>query len=430
MMLEKVLSAIQKYGMFDNEKDVTVALSGGADSCALLYCLFELKSVLNINIYAAHLNHCLRGDEALRDEEFVTELCRRLNVPLFKERIDVKKIASQSKQSTELAARQVRYDFFNRVSKGKTALAHNADDNLETVIFNLARGTAIQGLCGIPPVRDNFVRPLLFCTRREIEEYCSEKNIDYVTDSTNLCDDYTRNKIRHKIMPVLREINGDASFAAQRMCEALRTDNEYLNKTAEVVFKNVFTDGGLLCEKLKTADKALVIRVIKKYCRVIPEYECDNLHLLKIYDMVLSGKGAVTLTKGVQARIDNGLLTVQCGKKTTETVYNTVLFKEKLENVNTLLLKDTADCDKIVGEVKIRTRMPGDKICPAGRGVTKTLKKLFNEMKIEETERKNIPVAADNNGIIWVYGVGVAQRVKTDGKTDAVIVFKTEKQAI
>ena len=161
-MLKKVLAAIEDYDMLAQAGSVTVAISGGADSVALLHCLLELKNELSLEVCAAHLNHMLRGDESLRDEKFVKDLCQKLNVKLFLERIDVAKEAKVSGESIELAARRVRYDFLSRVSKGVIATAHTASDSFETMLFNLSRGTDIIGLCGIPPKRDTLIRPLIY----------------------------------------------------------------------------------------------------------------------------------------------------------------------------------------------------------------------------------------------------------------------------
>ena len=201
-MLKKVLAAIEDYGMLGKGSTVTVALSGGADSVALLYCLLELKEQFSLNIRAAHLNHNLRGDESLRDANFVADLCKKLNVDLSLKSADVSSVAKETGESIELAARRVRYDFLNEVSGGIIATAHTASDSFETMLFNLSRGTAIKGLSGIPPKRDNLIRPLIYCTRADVEEYCKQNNISFVTDSSNLSDDYTRNKIRHNVVPV------------------------------------------------------------------------------------------------------------------------------------------------------------------------------------------------------------------------------------
>ena len=189
MIENSVLSAIEQFSLLDASKNITVALSGGADSVALIYALYRLREKLGITLSAAHLNHMIRGEEALRDEEFVKKLCKKYEIPLFCERTDVPAFAKIQGLSLETAAREVRYGFLERVNCGVIATAHTASDNLETVLFNLSRGTALKGLCGIPPKRGIFIRPLILASRSEIEDYCKKNNLDFVTDSTNLSDD-------------------------------------------------------------------------------------------------------------------------------------------------------------------------------------------------------------------------------------------------
>ena len=201
-MKSQVLKAIERFSLLDN-RNITVALSGGADSMALLSVLLEIKGEFSLNITAAHFNHRIRGAEADRDEAFVKEYCEKKGVELFLGSGDVPSYAKEQGLSLELAARELRYEFLKSVSKGNVATAHTASDNAETVIFNLTRGSGAEGLCGIPPKRDIFIRPLILATREQIEEYCKENDIPFVNDSTNFCDDYTRNKIRHNVIPVL-----------------------------------------------------------------------------------------------------------------------------------------------------------------------------------------------------------------------------------
>ena len=207
-MLCQILDTAKKYSMTETGDEVIAALSGGADSVCLLLALNELKETLGIKLSAIHVNHCLRGNESDRDEQFCRDLCGRLRIPLICGRFNVKEEAENRKISTELAARDIRYRFFQENSSGKKiATAHTANDNAETVIFNLARGTGTKGIAGIPPVRGNIIRPLINVTRSQIENYLKEKNQEYVTDSTNLTDDYTRNIIRHIVIPVIEQIN-------------------------------------------------------------------------------------------------------------------------------------------------------------------------------------------------------------------------------
>ncbi|MGN0688267.1 MAG: tRNA lysidine(34) synthetase TilS, partial [Oscillospiraceae bacterium] len=221
---EKVKKALSDYNMTAMGDAVVIALSGGADSVSLLYALNSLSDELGITVSACHVNHGLRGEEADSDMHFCERLCERLGVELVVLKTDVRGV-QRKHESIEEAARRVRYEFFAEVSKGKLlATAHNSNDSAETVLLNMMRGTGLKGLCGIPPVRGNIIRPLIYCTRQDVEDYCAENSLAYVTDKTNLCDDYTRNKVRHIILPEIMKINSGFLETASRMENTLRAD--------------------------------------------------------------------------------------------------------------------------------------------------------------------------------------------------------------
>lgn len=206
-LVEQTAQTIAQYEMLEPEQRVLVALSGGADSVALLLVLREL----GYPVYVYHLNHCLRGEESERDAEFVHSLCTKLHVSCTIEREDVQGYAQQLGESIETAARRLRYERLRRCAQEqgieRIATAHTADDNLETMLFHLARGTGAKGMTGIPPVRGNLIRPIFRAVRTEIEVYLETVGQTFVTDSSNLTLDYTRNRIRHAVVPVLRQIN-------------------------------------------------------------------------------------------------------------------------------------------------------------------------------------------------------------------------------
>ena len=435
-MEKSVLKAIERFSLLENTKEVTVALSGGADSMSLLYAFFNLKERLGISLSAAHLNHMIRGEEALRDEEFVKKQCKSLKVPLFCERIDVPAYAKEHKMSTELAAREVRYDFLSRVSRGAVATAHTASDNLETLLFNLTRGSALKGLCGIPPKRGIFIRPLILCTRAEVEEYCEKNGIRYVTDSTNLSDEYTRNKIRHNVIPVLKQINPSAEKAAVRTAAELSEDNLFLEKCADKYLSDNISGGGLDVSELPEAPIAK--RAIKRFAEMTDtELTLDNMHILEIYK-ICGGGGRTGLPLGYSAEVkDNKLfITNRSGKNSSNFKFD-VHIERRIndlftngEKINNLLLNNSLDCDKIIGKSVTRTRLPGDSIRLAGRGCTKSLKKLMNELSIPPELRDSLPVIADEAGVIWIYGIGVAQRCAVTKNSAEVLIIKAFKHKI
>ena len=425
MIEKKVLEAIKDYNMFKKSREVTVALSGGADSVCLLHILNSLKDKLNIELAAAHLNHLIRGEEALRDEVFVKTFCQKLGVKLFCEQIDVPGYAEENGISTELAAREVRYGFLNRVSGGLIATAHNSGDNLETVLFNLTRGTALKGLAGIPPVRDNIIRPLIYCSRQEIEDYCATNGLSFVTDSTNLSDDYTRNKIRHNIIPLLRELNGSVETAVLRMGKTLSEDNDFIESIAESEFySRQNADGSLSLKDFADLHISVALRVIKLYAISSGACEITNTHLKQVYHICLSG-GEAQLHK-CAFLAESGRLYKKENSLKEKKFSVEILPAEKgkfinLQKINNLLLKNYIDCDKIVGKLVVRTRKSGDSIKLKNKNGTKTLTKLYNEYKIPAELREVLPVLCDDNGVVWIYKIGVADRVAADTNSKNIL---------
>lgn len=432
-----VLEAVKRFSLLENGvTTVTVALSGGADSMALLYVLLSLKEELGITVKAAHLNHMIRGEEALRDEEFVKEQCKKLGVELFCERADVPAFAKKRGISTELAARELRYEFLERINEGVIATAHTASDNLETVLFNLARGSALDGLCGIPPKRGVFIRPIILCTRADIEEYCKENGIPFVTDSTNLSDEYTRNKIRHKIVPLFKELNPSAERSVSRTSGLLREDADFLNSCADSFLAENVSGGALCIGGLKNLPPAVAKRVIKKYIETQrEEITLENIHIEEVFGAI-SKKCRISLPKGYSALISGDRLTLCQNGESTQKTENYIVnmtecdntFFKSTKKINNLFLNNLLDCDKIMGKSVVRTRQSGDSIRLKNRGCTKTLNRLFSENRIPAEERDFIPVIADDKGVIWVYGIGAAQRCAADESARRVLVIEAKRE--
>lgn len=421
--MSSVISAIKNFPFKENEKHITVALSGGADSMALLTCLNMLKEELGISLSAVHLNHSLRGSESDRDEAFVKEQCLVLGIPLICRKEDVKAYAKKENLSTELAARRVRYAFFSEVCQGAVATAHNSDDNLETVIYRLTRSTGLSGLCGIPARRGIFIRPLLSCSREEIEDFCREYNVPFVTDSTNLTDEYTRNKIRHNILPVLKEINPSVLESFAKTASLLEQDRDFIQSVCETEYKNR-TEGKKLnvvgFEKLPTAVSSRVVALfLEDFFEDSGYYSING-----VLDIISKGQGRFQLPGGKMITVKNGLLYFE----ETEDLpcFETKIIKEPVGNIkengkiHNLLLKNSIDCDKIVGKLTLRTRLPGDTITFSHRKVSKPLRKWMNEEGIEEHIRDVLPVIADDMGVVWVYGGGVNKRVCPDQNTKQI----------
>lgn len=432
-MLKKINEAVKRFGLLNGAKDVTVALSGGADSMALLYGLLQLKDELSIRrIRAAHFNHCIRGDEALRDQNFVSEQCEKLGVELVLGSDDVPRYAKENNLSLELAARELRYKFFEGLNTDVVATAHTASDNTETVLFNLARGTALSGLCGIPPKRDKYIRPLILCARSEIETYCTQNDISFVTDSTNLSDDYTRNNIRHNVVPVLKQVNQSVENAVSRMTASVREDDDFISCIAQQEYNNLICDDGLRLVNFKNLHPAVAKRIIATYALSFC-VDVDNYHINAIYDICLSG-GKISLPKEKVAYITNDILKFDNVNEPIENKkFNVQIIKKNNDlfkndkKVHNLLLKNILDCDKIVGRLVLRTRQSGDTIRLKNKNCTKTLKKLFCEYKVPLDERENLPVLCDEEGVVWVHKIGVAERSAADENSADIYKITVDK---
>jgi tRNA(Ile)-lysidine synthase len=294
-MIDKIRAAISQYSMIREGAAVTVALSGGADSVALLFALREL----GYGVSAAHVNHNLRGAESDRDEAFVREWCANLGVALTARSVDVRAI-QEKHQSLEEAARKARYTFFGEID-GLIATAHTASDNAETVLLNLIRGTGLKGLCGIPPVRERIIRPLILAERSEVLQYCRERGLQYVTDSSNACEDFTRNRLRLTLIPLIKEINPAFDGSMTAMCEILRNDCDFLESLADC--------GDCSVNHLQSVEKPLLTRIIIQLLaqnNISP----SKLRVGQIIEIVRAGQGKVNLAKHKFAVIEDKMLKI------------------------------------------------------------------------------------------------------------------------
>ncbi|MCC8072969.1 MAG: tRNA lysidine(34) synthetase TilS, partial [Clostridiales bacterium] len=257
-MNNKVIGTIKKYNMLSYGERVLIAVSGGADSMALLNILLEVRDEYNLDIEVAHIEHGIRGEESESDALFVSDFCKRNKIVFHIKSINAVEEAKEAKMGVEEYSRQVRYDFFNSLECDKIATAHSLSDSIETTVFRLIRGSGLKGVCGISPVRGKIIRPLIECTSSEIREFCKEKNIDYCIDSTNNDNSYSRNYIRNVLLPQFCEINSDYEKAIGVFVADSAEDYSFIEKTAQIEYKNCLCKKGLLIEKLKNLDNAIV----------------------------------------------------------------------------------------------------------------------------------------------------------------------------
>lgn len=265
-MTDKILSWMRGQCMTQPGDTVICAVSGGADSVCMLHVLLSLRNTLGITVEAAHFNHQLRGEESDRDEAFVRTLCAELGVVLHVDNGDVRARAAKTHESVEEAARALRYAFFSSLP-GLIATAHTQDDNLETVLLNLTRGTGLAGLCGIPPRRERFIRPMLAVSRAEIEAYLAQNGLSHVTDSTNFLPDARRNRLRQSVIPLLKAENPSLCETAFRMCRLLEADEAQLSAQAEAALRQARLSDGIRCSAL-TAYPRPSARALSGCCSV------------------------------------------------------------------------------------------------------------------------------------------------------------------
>ena len=414
----------------DKPEDICVALSGGADSVCLLHVLSELREPFGYKLSAIHVNHNIRGEEAKRDADFCVAICQKLNVPIKVANVSVLTDANKG-ESVELAARRLRYEAFEQLNVQYIATAHNADDSLETFLINFCRGTGLKGLTGIPDVRGRFVRLLNECSKSDILDYIKNNNLEYVTDSTNLQNDYTRNKIRNKIIPLLKEVSPELVNLSVRNLSLLKNDNDFIEQQANELYNTCFKEPDCLkTEPLVSAHSALAARVLSAFVYKITKRYPDNLHINLMLDLLNQKSASTELFGGFYARVSKGCFCIFKDENIDFTVETEVISKEKFEKerkINKLLLKNAIDYDKIVGELNIRTRKAEDRISQVGRGLSKPVRRLQAEANIASNLREKAPVAADNNGVVWSYKIGADEKVKIDDNTKNVLVFKVYK---
>lgn len=398
-MLNKLSAFVKRYQLIKAGDRVICALSGGADSVALTFAMYLLKEKLGIILEAAHYNHHLRGEESDRDAAFVKEFCDRYDIPLHMGGGQV----NAGKKGLEAAARDARYAFFAELP-GKIATAHTADDNAETVLMHMVRGTGLRGLGGIAPVRGQVIRPMLEITRQEVLAFLEEYHLSHVADSSNETDHFLRNRLRHSVMPLLRAENPNLAQNLSAMALRLREDEKTIASFAQD------TDE---VDKLRKMEPALRSRAIGSFLRQCGVLEPEAQHIWQVEKLIFSDQpsGAVALPGGVtvcrcygklerrQEALPLETVTLSCPGELT--VGNWRITCKPAEALATDQARFTVQPQ---GEITVRCRRTGDTIRLAGG--TKSLKKLFIDRKIPAGQRMQIPVLADEAGVLGVCGIG------------------------
>lgn len=459
-VLEKIQRANRDFLLFDGCERMLVGLSGGADSTCLLLAMCRMGEIYGFKVSALHVNHMIRHGEADRDEQFARLLCERMNVEFFCERIDVPQISKQTGESIELCARNCRYRAFEKVcAENKithVATAHNACDNAETTLFNLARGTGMKGLCGIPAKRilcKNVivVRPLIYVQRTQIEEYLSDLSQDFVVDSTNGDTDYTRNYIRKEILPRMKNVNSEVVENISRATWLCRKDEEFLSFTAR---ENVTDD----IQKLAKLHESILSRIVIMLFSKFSDETLTQFHVKQICDKIYSYDGSV-----VKISVVGGMSCVLCRGKVYfekdlrqkkeksegfckelcegENFFGTSFalyvgnatkthFPETISDGENIYKKYTTDYlyfDTIPNSLFARSRRDKDTI--SSGGMNKSVKRIMNSQNVPRDERFLLPFVCDDGKILCIPSVAVCDECKkmNDNGRECVAVVLYKK---
>lgn len=460
-LLEKVKSDINKNSLLDSGAKIVIGVSGGADSVCLLKVLLELKNDFDLELFVIHVNHRLRGQEADQEQAYVMELCKDLGIQSKSYGVNIRAVSKKQGISEEEAGRNVRYKIFSKALKNMSfdyiAVAHNRDDQAETVMLNLLRGTGLDGLCGISIKQGRIIRPLLNISRKEIEEYLTDNKISYCTDSSNISEEYTRNRIRNNLFPKIKELfDVDLSNNLYKLSALVRVERDYLENEAKKHYSNVALSESILGsdkdEVVISASSLIIlpIAIVKRIIRLAWERinssrkNLEAVHVDQIISLCQNNRTGkkVELPNDIEVKISYDRLIFSKGGKKKYKPFSHTVVKEGLTRVNEIggaleskiLTKDEFlkiernenensltqffDFEAFEGEIYIRSRLQGDRIRPYKAKGEKKLKEYFIDQKIPKENRDLIPLIAQGNKIAWVVGMRTSEefRPREDSK--------------
>ncbi len=436
-MIEKVEKTMLEHGM-TGCGSILIGLSGGADSAALAHVLKRLSVKYGFTVSAAHVNHCLRGADADRDEDFSKRFAASLGIEIFSLRADVKGYAKEHGMSEEQAGRAVRYDYFERLMNENgidcTATAHHRNDNAETIVMNFMRGSGMTGLCGIPYRRDRIIRPLLDVSRDEIERYCAENSIEYVTDATNFEELYTRNRIRHRLIPFIeKEFNPAFTETVTKNAAVISCEEDFIRGEAEGLYAEHVKDGAIETAVLNSLHPAMQLRIVRmmidECCGTADVSSAVIRSVIKIAAENKTGTRA-DINRAAAASVGYGRLKIALRRRSAEGFAYRLSLGSGLyiPELGFTVHAERADQKKGDGEyfsipgrlaediggaeLEIRSRRPGDSFVPSGMNGTKKLKDFMIDTKIPRDDRDSVGILTIDGKIAWVMGYRRDDRFK------------------
>lgn len=447
--MKKFLENIKAYNMLEKGDRVVVGVSGGPDSIYLLEMLNLVKDDLGLQLIVAHVNHGIRGEAADADEEFVKKKAEKLSLQYEVIRVNMNEYAKEHKMSSEDAGRLLRYGFFHKLAgdNGKIAVAHNRDDQAETLLMRVIRGTGVDGLAAMRFCKGQVIRPILSISRNEIESYLEENNIEFVTDLTNLECDYFRNKVRLKTIPEIeREYNPAFMDNLYKLSMIAGEETDYMEEMACKTYERLVNsaDGSIDINGLLKEHKAIITRVIRIGISKVNNSlkEIGHVHVDAILSLMEGQSGkSLDLPQGILVKKSfNKLLFLNASNLETKkesfkleigensTDFGKFFLENNVKDISYGKNKINIDYSKIKGRLYVRGRNNGDYFKPLGMKGRKKLKDFFIDEKIPLEERDNIPLLCDEENIIWVCGKRLSEDYKIEEKTEDILTIKWENK--
>lgn len=455
-MRDKVISTIEKYSMIEKGDGIVVGLSGGPDSTCLIHVLSTIRELYDIKIYAVHLNHMIRDSEALRDEKYSEELAKKLDIPFFSKQVPVEEYARKNKMSSEEAGRFLRYEFFEDILRKtgakKIALAHSMNDQAETMLMHFIRGSGLSGISGIRPLREGkYIRPIIACSREEIEAYCSSNNLTPVIDSTNKEKIYTRNRVRLELIPYIKKyFNPNLTESLYKASDIIRDEDEYLNSRTFIELDRIRLGDGVDINSFNLLHISLRRRMIRVLIEGV-KGNLDGIESKHISDCIEfiekkhTGK-TINLPENIECIIQYNVFKISKKEELKDFEYNLnipgdtyinecdctinikIIKKRELFFIDSQFIK-YFDYDKIKNEMMARNKRDGDYIYPKGMKGKKKIKDIFIDKKIPRELREKTLLITKESEVVWIFGLRDSRKYKVDENTINVMKIEIKRGA-